>query len=222
VARPLVLLALVVALLTVGSTAQAERLGKGNSVVWIGLLGNKAQLIGPDTGPANIYEADEIGAHVAYSYFVSDQWAAVLSGSYGAGNEAFTAAGGGKQKETSKSFAGRIGFDRYAFINDQVALYAGPGLTYWTGRATYENSGNPLVDGDWPKVKQIGFNGRLGMYARMGNHYGLFGHIGQVLATNGRRTSGEEHLVDHAPRGECRTGVGFLAAALAVDGLLGF
>lgn len=183
--RPrVVLLALIVASLTVGTAAQAQRLAKGNSEIWIGLLGNKAQLIGPDTGPANIYEADEIGAHLAYSYFVSDQWAAVFSGSFGFGKEAFTDAGGAKQKETSKSFAGRIGFDRYAFINDQVAIYAGPGFTYWTGRATYEGSGIPAVDGDWPKVKQIGFNGRLGMYARMGAHYGLFGHIGQVLATN--------------------------------------
>jgi len=185
VPRPLVvLLALVATFLTVGSTARAERLAKGNSVVWFGLLGNKAQLIGPDTGPANIYEADEIGAHLAYSYFVSDQWAAVVSGSYGAGKESFTDAGGAKQKETSKSFGGRIGFDRYAFINDEVALYAGPGLTYWSGRATYEGSGVPTVDGDWPKVKQFGFNGRIGMYARMGGHVGLFGHIGQVLATN--------------------------------------
>jgi len=185
VKRPIVaLLALVMVLPAVGSTARADRLTKGHSVVWIGLLGNKAQLIGPDTGPANIYEADEIGAQVAYSYFVSDQWAAVVSGNAGFGKEAFAPAVGTEQKETSKSFAGRIGFDRYAFINDAVAIYAGPGLAYWTGRATYENSGNPLVDGDWPKVKQFGFNGRLGMYARLGTHYGLFGHIGQVLATN--------------------------------------
>lgn len=182
--RLVVLLALIVAFLTAGSTAQAERLVKGNSVAWLGLLGNKAQLIGADTGPANIYEADEIGAHIAYSHFVSDQWAAALSASFGFGKEAFAPPSGGEQKETSRSFAGRVGFDRYAFINDDVALYAGPGFTYWTGRATYEGSGNPAVDGDWPKVKQIGFNGRLGMYARMGTHYGLFGHIGQVLATN--------------------------------------
>lgn len=182
--RPIVLFALILAPLAFVSTAHAERLVKGSSVVWVGLLGNKAQLIGPDTGPANIFEGDEIGAHGAYSYFVNDQWAAVFSGSFGFGKESFTDAGGAKQKETSKSFAGRIGFDRYAFINDQVALYAGPGFTYWTGRATYEGSSAPTVNGDWPKVKQIGFNGRLGMYARMGAHYGLFGHIGQVLSTN--------------------------------------
>jgi hypothetical protein len=182
--RLFAVLALLLAFSSAGSVAQAGRLVKGNSVVWIGLLGNKAQLIGPDTGPANIYEADEIGAHVAFSHFVCDKWAAVLSSSFGFGKESFAPTIGTDQKESSKSFAGRFGFDRYAFINDDVALYAGPGLTYWTGRAKYAGSGFPSVDGDWPKVKQFGFNGRLGMYARMGNHYGLFGHIGQVLATN--------------------------------------
>src|SRR5262245_47357232 len=121
-----VLLGLIVISLTAATTAQAQRLAKGNCEIWVGLHGNKAQLIGPDTGPANIYEADEIGAHVAFSYFVSDQWAAVVSGDAGFGREAFTPTGGTEQKETSKSFAGRIGFDRYAFINDQVAIYAGP------------------------------------------------------------------------------------------------
>jgi hypothetical protein len=71
--------------------------------------------------------------------------------------------------------------DRYAFINDDVALYAGPGLLFWKGKADYTLGG---VKTEWPEVTEVGFNGRLGMYARLGSHYGLFGHIGQVIATN--------------------------------------
>lgn len=177
-------IAVVLVVLAVVPAAHAARLGRGNSVVWIGLLGNKAQLIGPTTGAANIYEADEIGLEVAYSRFLSDAWAGVVSGSVGAGREAFTPTGGSEEKATSRSYAARVGLDRYAFIDDKVALYAGPGLLYWSGRAKYANSGIPNFDGDWPRVKQFGFNGRLGMYARLGAHSGLFGHIGQVLATN--------------------------------------
>jgi hypothetical protein len=33
-------------------------------------------------------------------------------------------------------------------------------------------------------VTEWAFNGRVGMYARLGEHYGLFGHIGQVIGTN--------------------------------------
>ncbi|HKQ58564.1 MAG TPA: hypothetical protein VJY35_11915 [Candidatus Eisenbacteria bacterium] len=178
--------AMVVALLALALApgAHAQKLQKGSTVVWIGVHGNKAQLIGPTTGAANIYEADEIGVHVAFSRFLSDQWAGVLSGSFAKGREAFTPTAGSEEKETSTSYSARLGFDRYAFIDDNVAIYAGPGLLYWSGRAKYEGSGIPSLDGDWPRVKQFGFNGRLGMYARLGSRAGLFGHIGQVLATN--------------------------------------
>jgi hypothetical protein len=99
-----------------------------------------------------------------------------------------------------------------AFIDDNVAIYAGPGLLYWSGRAKYEGSGIASLDGDWPRVKQFAFNGRLGMYARMASKVGLFGHLGQVLATNSAEDTPGESLVDEAPRGQRRPGVRFLAA----------
>lgn len=40
------------------------------------------------------------------------------------------------------------------------------------------------VDGTWANVTQIGFNGRLGLYARLAGRSALFGHIGQVIARN--------------------------------------
>ena len=60
----------------------------------------------------------------------------------------------------------------------------GPGVRYEKANETVEGTGSPALDKDWPDVKQIGLNGRLGMYARLGEHYALFGHIGQVLAFN--------------------------------------
>ena len=89
----------------------------------------------------------------------------------------------GHEKFTSSSFNVRIGGDRYAFLNDDVALYAGPGLLYWRGHAEYEGFGLGF-DGRWPDVTQVGLNGRIGMYARLAGHSALFGHIGQVIARN--------------------------------------
>ena len=164
--------------------AQAARLGAGNSVIWVGLNGNKAQLVGPSTGDGNMFEGDEVGVHAAYSYFTSNAWAVIVSGGFDVGNETFKPSVGTEAKFTSSSFSIRLGMDRYAFITDDVALYAGPGILYWRGNGEFEGSGNPLFDRNWPDVSQIGFNGRLGMYARLGGGYGLFGHVGQVIATN--------------------------------------
>jgi hypothetical protein len=154
-------LAVLTALAVLTCSADAARLGAGNSVLWVGLNGNESQLVGPTTGSGAIFGANELGAHVAYSYFISNAWTWILSGGFDVGNEQFEPTIGPTEKFTSRSFNVRLGMDRYAFINDDVALYA-----------------------DWPDVSQIGFNGRVGMYARIGGGYGLFGHIGQVIAMN--------------------------------------
>jgi len=173
------------ALLALAAPAShAARLTKGSHVVWIGLNGNSSPLIGPTTSDTP-FKGDEIGLHLAYSQFLTDAWAFILSGSIDAGNDTFDPkAPGPKVKATSSSWNVRVGFDRYAFIDDRVALYAGPGVLYWKGNAKVEGTGNSNLDKDWPDVKQIGLNGRVGMYARLSRHHALFGHIGQVLAYN--------------------------------------
>ena len=173
------------------SNAGAERLSKGSRVVWIGLNGNQAQLVGFGLGHAVPIESPELGVHVAFNRFMSDTWTVGLSGGFDAGSSTFKYASsypdpsraGTEEKFSSRSFNVRIGGDRYAFINDDVAVYAGPGLTFWRGSAKYEGFGLG-VDGRWANVTQIGFNGRMGLYARLKGHTALFGHIGQVLARN--------------------------------------
>lgn len=163
------------------STAHADRLAKGRTVLWVGLNGNTAQLLLPGGGPP--YEGSELGVHVALNRFLSDAWSVVLSGGFDAGNTKFAPTGGsGDVKETSTSFNVRFGGDRYAFINDDVALYAGPGILFWKGHGKFENP--PAADQKFPDVTQIALNGRIGMYARISGHTALFGHIGQVLAMN--------------------------------------
>ena len=182
--RSLSSIAVTLAICLLATTAGAEPLGKGKSVVWVGVNGNTAQLLG--TGLVLPFEAGEIGVHLALSHFLSDAWTVVLSGGYDASNTTIEPAGAGKDKFTSSSYNLRIGGDRYAFINQDVALYAGPGLIYWKGHAKFEPAVGSSDTG--PDVTQIGLNGRIGMYARLAGHAALFGHIGQVLATN----SGED------------------------------
>lgn len=182
--RILTRMAAVAILLACTSMAHAAPLGKGNSMIWIGLDGNSAPLVGPTTGAGSTFEAGEYGVHAAYSYFLSDAWTFVLSGGFDAGSQKFEPATGSTEEFKSSSINVRIGMDRYAFINDNVAIYAGPGVRYWAGNGEYTGSGIVSVDTSWPDVTQIAFNGRIGMLARLGSGYGLFGHVGQVIGMN--------------------------------------
>jgi hypothetical protein len=169
------------------SSAAAARLTKGNTVLWLGLNGNDAQLLNPSGGPLS---EGELGLHVALNHFLSDAWTIVLSGGFDAGRLKLEPVGGGEDKLSSTSFNVRLGGDRYAFINDDVALYAGPGILFWKGHGKFQAPPGP--DQTWPDVTQIGLNGRIGMYARLASHAALFGHIGQVIATNSGDDSGDK------------------------------
>ena len=180
--RRLVLAALALSILP--ALASAERLAAGKSVIWAGLNGNRADLVGPRFTPGAIFETGELGLHLAYSYFLSDAWSVVASGGFDVGSSQFKPASGPTYRESMNSWNLRLGFDRYAFINDDVALYAGPGFLFWRGHGEGDGSGDPIVDQAWPTVRQLALNGRLGMYACFAPHYALFGHIGQVIGAN--------------------------------------
>ena len=179
-------MALLSAFALAASPSHADRLHRGSSVVWLGLHGNQAQFL---SSPLTIRPGDEIGAHIAWSWFLSDAWAANVSGGVDAGHTRIEVPTLAPIKSASHSWNGRIGFDRYGFIGDDVALYAGPGLRYWTGHAElHVDSGS--FKSHMPDVHQIAFNGRLGMWARVTRHVGLFGHIGQVLGWNRSKSDG--------------------------------
>ena len=157
--------------------ASAARLARGNSVLWVGVHGDRAQLVPDTTFNAGFFEYGEVGVNAAISHFVTDHWTVLLEGDFSGSSFTFDATGGGESKSTSTSWAIRFGGDRYAFINDDVALYAGPGIRFWQGKVKDDG-----IEG--PDVKQIALNGRLGMWTRLGAHYGLYGHIGQVIGYN--------------------------------------
>jgi hypothetical protein len=181
---PIAILLAIAALTLAPIRATARELTTGAGSIWVGLNGNSTPLIGPTTGFGMEFQGSELGVHLGYSRALSAKWTAVLSGGFGVGSSQFKPAAGPTVRLSSSSWNLRIGVDRYAYINDEVAVYAGPGLLYWRGNAEVDGTGNDEFDGDWPTVRQIGFNGRFGMKAHFAPHYALFGHIGQVIASN--------------------------------------
>lgn len=178
-------LSVAVIMLCFAPSAHAARIGRGNSLIWVGLNGNRTELI---DSPLAISEGDEVGVHGAYSYLFSDAWSIVASGGLDAGKRRIDVGVVPPFKYASHSWNVRLGFDRYGFINDDVAIYAGPGLLYWNGHAEIPDTG--FGASHMPDVHQVAFNGRLGMLTRLSGHVGLFGHIGQVIGSNTSEDSG--------------------------------
>lgn len=171
--------------------AAGERLAKGSSVLWLGLHGGTAEIVAPPLTIGSMFTSDEIGAHVAYSYFLSDAWALAVSGDFSSGREKFEATLGGTEEFTISTWDVRVGLDRYAFIDDEVAVYAGPGIRYWAGNGEYEGVANPA--GEWPDVTQFGLNPRIGIYTRLGSSFGLFAYVGHVIGFNSADDSAGEN-----------------------------
>ena len=177
--------------------AHAERLGKGRSLVLVGIGGHTGEFTYPG---ATIYhfESGEVGGEIAYYRFLSDRWTLGISGGYHAGGmkvDENNPNGTPLSTETldTHSFTVRVGGDRYAFIDDNVALYAGPGVFFTRGRAKYEQTVRPPTVGggssEGPDATEVGLSGRIGMYARLGKGTALFGHIGQVLSRTSAKDS---------------------------------
>jgi len=169
--RMLVTAILIGLAVSLAGSARADRLGKGRSLLEIG--------IGGHSEPTN-----ELGGQLGYFRFLSDQWTLGVSGGYYVNrlkseNSAYI------QTVNTHSFTIRVGGDRYAFINDDVALYAGPGVLWARGHDKSEvvaippTVGSATSEGD---EDVVGFNGRIGMYARLSESAALYGHIGQVLS----------------------------------------
>ena len=173
-------------LVMVVTAARAEHPGEGRWMLWLGINGNRAQLVGPTTSPINTFENPEYGVHAAAGYFLSDEWTLQLAGGYDVGRSRFEPSSPGAPAETftSSSYNLRLGTDRFAFLNDQIAIYAGPGILYWSGVGKYAGSTVSGINGDWPTVSQIALSGRFGMWARLSGSWGMFGHIGEVIGND--------------------------------------
>jgi hypothetical protein len=208
--RSIAIASLIGLALLLAGRAQADRLGKGRSLVFVGIGGHRGQFVYPGAPPLGT-ERDEVGGEIAYCRFLSAEWTLGVSGGYHAGREKIDENdlnGTHFATETfeTHSFTARIGGDRYAFIDDNVALYAGPGMIFTRGR--YKDNLTvipPTVGGgtnQGPNATEVGLNGRIGMYARLGKGTALFGHIGQVLSrTSGKDSGGKVSWWSSTPEG---------------------
>jgi len=198
--RSLHVASLVGLVVLLAGSARADRLSKGRSLVSVGVSGHTGHFV--DVNPGGLFnpiynqESSEVGGTIAYSRFLSDHWTLGLSGSYFASRMKTSGLLGFTPTETH-SFAVRVGGDRYAFVDDRVALFAGPGLQFTRARMKSSDF-EPWS----PYATEFGLDARVGMYARLARSTAFFAHVGQVVSrTYGKAPEGNVWWWSSSPEG---------------------
>jgi hypothetical protein len=199
--------------------AHAEPLGKGRALILIGVGGHTGQFTYPGSSTIRL-QSGEVGGLVSYSRFLNDEWTWGVSAGYYASRARIDENNPngtplGTESFDTRSFTIRLGVDRYAYVNDDVAVFAGPGVGITRGQAKSEFKVIPPATGGGvnksPHSSEVGLNWRVGMYVRLGRNTALVGHIGYVLAHTwgGQGPSGESSWWSSTPEGAVGLALGF-------------
>jgi hypothetical protein len=177
-------LAVVALLLAVSAPAAFAE--KGNSTLSLGLSQGTADLYS-DAGPGYIsaFDHSELGVTAEYWYLFTDDYAFALQGTMGFFSEKWEpgdAAPASSPEATfsTSSFKVRIGGDRVGQIGDRFTWFMGPGLEFWSGKATFEDILAP-GEVETENVTRFGVNGRFGGIMKLTDAIGIQGQIGHTL-----------------------------------------
>lgn len=184
--------ALLLTLALASTSASSEGIGKGNSILSFQLTTGVADLATiEDDGFITAYDHSEWGGQVQFQHLMSDEWALALSagvGTFKETNEAGTNApltSDFVYKQSSWQF--RVGADRFVHLSPTFHLFMGPGIQYWSGKATRDDG---TIERESERTKRIALNGRMGANIALGDSFGLEGHIGHYFGFANAKDTG--------------------------------
>ncbi len=178
------------ALLVVVYAPAAVALGKGTSMLAIGLGNGTADIAGPGDGTyAQAFDHSENSVQAQYWNMLTDDYAFTIAAGYGFFSETDapgdSLAGAPDLKYSQTSFQVRIGGDRVVKIGERALIFFGPGIEYWNGKAKFENFGlvaPPAVDElETESTSRISLSGRIGGVMLVGPSWGLTGNVGHKI-----------------------------------------
>ncbi len=171
------------------AATSAFALEKGDGLYGIQITNGTADLYSPDFGGSgyiSAYDHSEIGVGIQYWRLMSADYAFTLSGGIGFFSETDkpgTAAPSGATdfKYSQSSFNVRVGGDRVVSVGDRAVFYFGPGLTYWSGKAKFDD-GTPSGEIESENVARFGLSGRVGGLMMLSDNAGFNCQIGRYVA----------------------------------------
>lgn len=168
------------------SDSSAKPVEKGSAFLSFQLTEGVADLFTPEarlgTGYISAYDHSEWGGQIMYQYLISDEWAVAPSfglGTFKETNEPGTNAAPTDPdfEYTQSSWNVRIGLDRFVNVGDKFALYAGPGISVWSGKEKFSDATPPESE----STSRVSLDGRIGAHVAIGDSFGLSGHVGHYI-----------------------------------------
>jgi hypothetical protein len=83
----------------------------------------------------------------------------------------------------------RLGLDRFVSLGDGFTLFAGPGFSYWNGKAKFEQDPNELES---ESTTRLAIDGRIGGHIALGETFGLTGYLGHYIGHASGEDAGAE------------------------------
>lgn len=164
--------------------ASAAAMEKGTTLLSVQLMHGDADFATPevfDPGSITAYDHSEWGGQLMLQHMVSPKWALALSAAIGTFKETDEAGTNALPNTpdfvySQSSFNGRFGFDRFVSIADDVSIYMGPGLQFWTGKGKFDDGSSPEIESE--STTRIAMSGRIGANVALGTSVGLNGYMG--------------------------------------------
>jgi hypothetical protein len=180
-------LVMVLALLVVAATANAQVFGKGKTQFSFGLtqfVGHTIDtlLFGDNDNPIP-FDDHLLGFGVSFKHGIAQHWAVDAGGFFGFGNTKWEL-GTFEEKYKVSAFGFRAGLDYTENIGDMFGIYMGPGLEFVSARSSGEVNIVPPLDEDNDKTTTLSFDGRIGVQAKLGRNFGLNANLGQKWSRN--------------------------------------
>lgn len=179
--------AIALSILALAVSAGSAFAAAGSSILSVGVFQGTGDYAGPEAGTGYIsaFPNSELGVGAEYWYMFADDYALALQGSVGFFSEKWepgTNAGAGAPEAdfTTSSFKLRVGGDRVGQIGDRFTWFMGPGLEFWTGKATFDNIFT-AGEVETESTTRIGVNGRFGGIMKLSDAVGIQGQIGHTL-----------------------------------------
>jgi hypothetical protein len=181
--RKVVALSILALAVSAGSAFAAA----GGSILSIGVFQGAGDYAGPEDGNGYItaFDHSELGVGAEYWYMFAEDYALAIQGSFGffsetnePGDNAIP--GAPEAKFSTTSFKLRVGGDRVGQIGDRFTWFMGPGVEFWSGKATFEEFFGP-GEVETESTTRIGVSGRVGGIMKLTESVGVQGQVGHTL-----------------------------------------
>jgi hypothetical protein len=189
--------ALVTALLF--APAKAAELAKGGNIISLQLTHGDADFVSPELGTGSIsaFDHSEWGGQLQLQHMLSNTWALAVSYGIGTFKETNTygdnALPGTPDGEyTQSSWNVRVGADRFVSLADDVHLFAGPGIEYWSGDAEYDFPPAYGPTAETGTTNRVSLTGRVGVHIGLSSSLALNGHFGCYIGSASADQAGAE------------------------------